>query len=161
MQGVDLAVAHLTACIPRLALALSPPHPLRCRAGGQARRDGLGRRGRRCLGAPRCIRHLDRAKRRLLARQQAFQHIAEIGEQVPAVGDLHGPGGTLPRPLGVGPAAVAADDLDTGARFEPGGEASGTRIREEIDRASALEIDQDRGIRDVKKNKPSGCYAPA
>jgi len=134
VQGVDFAVARFTARAALPALAL------------RSRR--LRRRGRRWEGRirGRRLRQRDLTQCRVAARQQAFQHVTEIGEQVPAVGHLHRVGRTLTPALSVGPAAVAADKLDARVRREPVGQACRARIGEEVDRPSTLEIDQDRGV---------------
>jgi len=42
--------------------------------------------------------------------------------------------------IGVGPGAVAADDLDAGMRAQPGGERLRRAVRQQINRAVALEV---------------------
>ena len=51
-----------------------------------------------------------------------------------------------PAPLGVGPGAVAGDDLDARVRPQPGGQVCARPIGEQVDGAVAGEIDEDRAI---------------
>lgn len=77
-----------------------------------------------------------------MALQDALEDIANVAEQVPAIGDLHGVGCAAPRAVGVALRAIAADDLDARMRGEPRREVIGRAVCEQIDDRVALEIDE-------------------
>ena len=52
-----------------------------------------------------------------LAAEEGFEGVGQVVDQVPAVGDLDGVGRAVPRPLGVGAAAIAGDDSTPGCAF--------------------------------------------
>jgi len=76
----------------------------------------------------------------LLAREHALDHLAHIGEEMPAVGDLGRLRSPLARAVGIGPGAVATNDRDAGMRAQPGGEGLRRAVGQQINRAVALEI---------------------
>jgi hypothetical protein len=132
MQGVDGLVAGFPTCHALLAiqLLLGWGRSQGWRPLGLIRRDGASP----CL----VVRSLLRAETHLVqhvvvANQQPFQHITKVSQQVPAVGDLDRIPGTLPRTIGIGAAAIATDDLNTGMRLKPCGERRSLRIRQQID----------------------------
>jgi hypothetical protein len=51
--------------------------------------------------------------------EHALDGFAQVLQEVPAIGDLHGLGGTLRRRLGVGRRTVPADHFDPGMGLEP------------------------------------------
>ena len=67
-------------------------------------------------------------------------------EQMPAIGDLDGLGGTLARPVGVGAGAIAAEDLDAGVVLQPGGEGLSGPVGQEIDGDTPLLVHQERAV---------------
>ena len=78
--------------------------------------------------------------------QPALDHLPHVGQQVPAVGDLRrlrrarrGAAAVLGR-------AVARDDLDRRAVPQPGGERRRGPVGEQVQRAAALEVHQDRAV---------------
>ncbi len=58
-------------------------------------------------------------QRRVVPRQHALEHVAEIGEEVPAIRDLDRIGRALPRTVGVGPAPVARHDGHARVGLQP------------------------------------------
>ncbi len=146
VQRVDLGVAGLP---PRAAPLALPRGPRRRRrlgwagrrgaasgiGGGRRRRGGQGHRGQAHL-----------AERGVVSCQQALEHVAQVGEQVPAIGHLDRARRALARTVGIGPAAIAADNLGTGVRFQPRFQARGGAIREQVDRAMRLQVDEDRAV---------------
>ena len=58
------------------------------------------------------------------------------------VGNLSGVGCPLSGPDRLVSAPVAADDLDTGMRFEPTGQRVGTALGQQIDRTMPFQVDQ-------------------
>ena len=146
VQRVDLGVAGLP---PRVAPLALPRGPRRRRRLGWTIRRGAaagigGRRRRRGGQCHRGQAHL--AERGVVSCQQALEHVAQVGEQVPAVGHLHGVRRALPRSIGIGPAPIAADDLGTRVRLQPRCQARGRPIGEQVDRAVPLQVDQDRAV---------------
>jgi hypothetical protein len=57
------------------------------------------------------------------------------------VGDLDGVRRASARALGVGAAPIARDDLDPGARREPGREPRRGAIIEQVDRAAPFQVE--------------------
>jgi hypothetical protein len=88
---------------------------------------------------------------RALLVEPVLQGLGEMAQEMPAIGDLHGGGGRLPRPVGVGRRAVARHHLDARMVSEPLCQGVGGAIREQRHRLPALEVDQDR---------PSGLAFP-
>jgi hypothetical protein len=81
-----------------------------------------------------------------VALEEAFEHLAHVLEQVPAVGHVHGIGCGPGCRLGVGAGAVAADDLDAGVVFEPPLQRRAVASREQVDDLAALQVDQDGAV---------------
>jgi len=112
------------------------------RAGARARLVPRGRAG--ALYLERRAKHRGgRAHASLLAREHTLDRLAHIGEEMPAVGDLDRPRSPLTRPVGIGPGAVAANDLDAGMRPQPGGEGLRRTVGQQINRAVAFEYDSE------------------
>ncbi len=62
------------------------------------------------------------------------------------VRDRYRIGCAFPRPDGVVAPAVAADDLNTGVRFEPARKRASAAVGEEIHRMVPLQVNEDRAI---------------
>jgi len=73
---------------------------------------------------------------------------------VPAVGDLDRLRGSLARPVGIGPAAVATDDLATGMRPQPRREGLRRAVGEQINGAVPFEIDDDAAVASPPASAP-------
>ena len=89
-----------------------------------------------------------------MAAEEVLQRIGQVVDQVPAVGHLDGVGRAVPRPFGIGAAAVAGDDLDAGMRPQPGRQAAAGAIGQEIDGAVPLQVDQDRAVGQALVDRP-------
>ena len=77
----------------------------------------------------------------------ADENLAEVVEEVPAVGDLEGVRCALGDRSGVLRRAVPSHDLDTGMILEPRRDGRRCPVRQEIDGPSPLEVDEDRAPR--------------
>ena len=82
----------------------------------------------------------------MTAAQLLLDALAQILEQVEAIGDLSRLWGTLSSTLGVESAAVAADDLDLGMLAEPSRGAFGGAIRQHVDDLTPLQVDDQRSV---------------
>jgi hypothetical protein len=69
--------------------------------------------------------------------------VAEVAQQVPAVRDLDRVRRAAAHAVGVGPGAVARDDLDAGVRPEPCRQGLGPAVRQEVHHPAALQVDED------------------
>ena len=76
----------------------------------------------------------------------AGQDLAEITEQVKAIGDLGAPRGPCCRASGIILGPVTGNDFDPGMVAQPCGDGLGRALRQEIDRPMLFEIHQDRAI---------------
>ena len=72
--------------------------------------------------------------------------IAEVTQQVPAIGHLDRFRRALTNSVRVGTGAVACDHLDAGMLAQPGGEGLGLPIREQVHHLVAFEVDQDGSV---------------
>ena len=84
-------------------------------------------------------------QRRLLA-QLGFDGFAEILQEMPAIGDLHGVRRPLGHPGGVGFCPIPCHDGHLGMGLEPSGHGLGGAVLEQIDRAVPVQIHHDRAI---------------
>lgn len=82
----------------------------------------------------------------MAAAQLLLDALAQVLQQVEAIGDLSRLRGTLSSALGVEPAAVAADDLDLGTLAEPSRGAVGGAIRQQVDDFTPLQVDDQRSV---------------
>jgi hypothetical protein len=65
----------------------------------------------------------------MVALNRVAQCVADVAQQVPAVGDLDRFGCALGSAVREGAGAIARDDLDTGMRAQPGRERLGLPVR--------------------------------
>ena len=72
--------------------------------------------------------------------------ITEVPPQVEAIRDLDRVRQAGAHGLRVGAGAVAADDLYTGPGGKPGGDCGALPVREHLDRAVGVHVDQDRAV---------------
>lgn len=90
------------------------------------------------------------AGRRSQLGRMAFQHalhgFAPIADQVSAISYLERLRRSLSSPLGIVTGAVARDDLDAGMIVQPRCQRFRLPVRQKIDRAMLLQIDQDRPV---------------
>jgi len=82
----------------------------------------------------------------VLAAQQPFERIAQIAEQMPAVGNLHRLRRALPRRLRIGPATIPANDLYLRMRLQPGSHRGGGAVRQQVDHPVRFQVHQDRAV---------------
>ena len=73
------------------------------------------------------------------AVQPAFDSLAHVGEQVPPVGDLYGPGSTEAGATGVLGRAVPGHDFDVRSLNEPAGQRRRGAVRAEVDYAASIQ----------------------
>ena len=78
--------------------------------------------------------------------EYALDGLSQVLQQVPAVRDLHGPGGSLRRRLGVGRRTIPADDFDAGMGLEPRGHGVRVAVGEEVDNVTAFQVHDDRAV---------------
>ena len=83
---------------------------------------------------------------RMDALQPALEHLTDVVQQVPAVGDLHRPGCCHRDAAGVFGRAVARHYLDGGLRAQPGRHRLGLPVGQQIDDAASLQVDDDRAV---------------
>jgi hypothetical protein len=79
--------------------------------------------------------------------------LGEIAQEMPAVGDLRGGGGSLPRPVGVGGRAITCNHLDPRMGLKPLRQGVSGAIREQRHRLPALQVDQHRANRDGQERR--------
>ena len=77
---------------------------------------------------------------------QSLDRLAEVAEQVPAIGDLEGVRGTLTDAVGIGTGTIAGDNLDAWPLTQPGSDGGGLAVGQGIDHPVRLEVDQDRAV---------------
>jgi len=78
--------------------------------------------------------------------QVALEGLAQVLGDVPAIGHLHRLRRSARRALGVGLAAIAANDLDPWMLLQPGRDRRGAAIGQEINHLMLRQIDEDRPI---------------
>src|SRR5262249_20945959 len=152
----------LAVTLTDLLIPLDPPLPfglsglLACRRLARGSLEDRRRLGGLCQLAGRLLPRLigrilrwskwlsqhgrDRLDLATVTLEEAFEHLADVLEQVPAIGDLHGIGRGFGGGLGVGAGAVAADDLDTGVVLQPLLKRRAVAARQQVDDLAALEI---------------------
>nr|WP_238193025.1 hypothetical protein [Methylobacterium frigidaeris] len=84
----------------------------------------------------------------------AFDGLPHVGEQVPAIGDLLRLGSAEACTSGILRRAIPGDEFDAGMPFEPAGYRGCRAIREEIDDAVTIEIDDDRAVPAALPDRP-------
>jgi hypothetical protein len=112
------------------------------------RRRRAGLRTRRFVG--RAWRGFQGFESRVDGGQMPCEHaldgLAQVLQQVPAVGDLHGLGGALRRRLGVGRRTVPADHLDLRMGLEPHRDGVCLAVGEEIDDVTTFQVHDDGAV---------------
>lgn len=99
----------------------------------------------------------------MLAEHQVLKGSTQVGQDMPAIGDLLCTRRSLPSSVGVGSSPITTHDLDARMFPEPGGQRLGSSIGEEVYPAAVLQINQDRAIglaaaeREVINAKHTGC----
>jgi hypothetical protein len=72
--------------------------------------------------------------------------VAEVLEQMPAVGDLDRVRRTHAGTVGIAAPTILADDLDSGVRGEPVGEGVGGAVGQYVDRPAGVHVEQHGGV---------------
>ena len=67
----------------------------------------------------------------------------QITEQMEAIGHLNRLRGSTGGAVGVDPAPITADDFRSGMRFQPGSQAIGGAVRQQVNGGVRFKIDQD------------------
>jgi len=88
------------------------------------------------------------------AMEPPFDSLAHVREQVPTVGDLEGPWGAEVRASGVLGRAIPGNDGYAGPPFEPAGQGRGRAIRQQVDDATAVQVDHDRTVAAALPHRP-------
>lgn len=132
--GMPLTGADRDSILPALR---------RARRLGSRRRWRGQRRGRTGL----CLRgRADGLQVPAVRGDCAFDGLAEVAPDVPAISNLDRLGCPAVGAVGVGAGAVAADDLHTGVLLEPGGQGVGGAVGQDVDRSSRADVDQDGAV---------------
>ena len=76
----------------------------------------------------------------------AFDGLAHVGEQVPAVGHLQGLGSAEAGAAGVFGRAISGQDPDAGPLLEPNGQRRRGTVREKVDDAVTVEVHHNRTV---------------
>lgn len=79
----------------------------------------------------------------MMAGETLTHRVGKIVQEMPAVGDLNGGRYALADAVGVGARTIAGNELDAGMRLQPGGDGVGLTVGQQVDRASAVEINDD------------------
>ena len=82
----------------------------------------------------------------MVAIDNGTDGIAEIAQQMPAIGYLDRFRRALPDPVRVGTGAVACDDLDAGMLAQPISKGFGLPIRQQVHDLVTLEVDEDGAV---------------
>jgi len=82
----------------------------------------------------------------MVAVDHGADGIAEVAQQVPAVGDLDRIRRTLAHAVRVGAGSVARDDLDPGVLTKPSGQGFGLPVGQQVQDLVALQVDQGRPV---------------
>jgi hypothetical protein len=81
-----------------------------------------------------------------MLRKQADQRLSQILEEMPPVGNLNGIGSNLMCPFSVRTCSIAANELDSRMLLQPGAQRLGCALRQELNRAVVIKVDQDGAI---------------
>jgi hypothetical protein len=129
-QTRDLVIAGLAVIEPVAGKVL-----------GSRLRFRLGYRGR-CRR-----RRLDRlADLSMMTVEHRLEGVGGVAQKMKTIGDLDRRGSALADAVGKGAGPVAGDDLGTGMLFEPRCQRLGLSVGQQVDRASAFEISEDRAV---------------
>ena len=132
MQPHCLVEARLPACPSRFGPAERQVRPRRDRSASGI----LGRQVHHDLAA-------DAPDRGVMAVGNGMDRVTEVPQQMPAVADLDGIGRALAHAVGVGPGTIPGDDLDARVLPQPGRQGLGLAVRQEVEHAVPLEVDED------------------
>ncbi|MEN3237792.1 hypothetical protein PUR29_30330 [Methylobacterium ajmalii] len=88
------------------------------------------------------------------ALEPAFDGLLHVSEKVPSIGDLLRLGSAEACASRVLGRAIPGDEFDAGVPFEPAGHRGCRAIREEIDDAVTVEVDDDRAVTAALLDRP-------
>jgi hypothetical protein len=89
---------------------------------------------------------MDRPQSSMVAIKQALQCLAQILQEVKAIGDLHRLRCPFRCSIGIRSCTVAADDGDLGVLLEPSFDGCGGSIRQQVDHLMGFKIDDHRPL---------------
>lgn len=78
--------------------------------------------------------------------EPALGHLSQVQQQVPAIGDLHGPRRSKPDATGVLGRTVTGNSPNPTMTPKPVGQGRGGPVRQQVDHATTLQVDQDRPV---------------
>ena len=78
----------------------------------------------------------------MVALRGGVDGVAEVAKQMPPVRHLHGIWRTLPGTIRIGAGPVAGHDLDAGVPLEPSRQGLGLAVRQQVEHAVPLEVDE-------------------
>jgi hypothetical protein len=87
-----------------------------------------------------------RLEHRSVVEEERFQRLAEVLDQMKAVDHLHRLGCPPANAVGVEVAPIATDHGDRRMLRQPGRDAGGRAVRQEVHNAMSCQIDQNRAI---------------
>ena len=121
--------------------------PLRCGLWGRQLADWGGRVGSWC-GISVGLRYLPggRPQDETLAIQEPHAHIANIANQVKPIGDLLRLGCASGSAVAIHISTIAANDFNRRIALEPGSDRFSIPIRQQIEGAVGIKIDNDRAV---------------
>src|ERR1035437_846635 len=82
----------------------------------------------------------------MMRSQGVFQCLAQVMQEVPAIGHLDRLRRSLPRRFGIGTGPVATNNFSSWMRAQPLGDGLGFSIRQQIDHFPSFQITKDRSI---------------
>ena len=108
----------------------------------------IGRDGHRARGRRERLRraHGGRLERRAVVEQEGFQGLAEVVDEMKAVDDLHRLGCPPANAIRIEVTAITTDDGDRRMLGQPGRDAGGRAVRQQVHDAMRRQIDQDGAI---------------
>ena len=104
------------------------------------------------------VGHMRRRNRGDLLRKHALERFTEVLEELQAVSHVNGCGRATGRPVGIRRRPVAADDGHARMLLQPGGKAISGAVRQQINRLTAFQIDQD-GTKHLALAQRKGIHA--
>lgn len=110
------------------------------------RHDGSGTEGVVALLFGLGPRHRRLAEDGLFLEQEVLEHVREVVQKVPSVGDLHGARRALRQGLAVDVGAIAGGELYLGMPLQPGQEPLLRAFGQQVHDPPALEVYEDRPV---------------
>ncbi len=101
---------------------------------------------RRRIGSSVCDSAGRRTHGTTMAVDGALQSLAEVTQEMPAIGDLRRRRRSLPCPLRVGSGAISRDDLNARMSTQPGCDGLSAAVGQQVDDTSTLEVADDGSV---------------